>query len=120
MFIPQPYLNRFVCSLLHNPLRMPSVMWTACKETVCESVCEYTGVYVYVCDSVCMRQRVTLEKRVLFDSLICKYVFIRFFDNVLYNYVKEKDVHKILDKVSTGILIYLYNSRALHSLIVKI
>lgn len=67
-----------------------------------------------------MRQRVTLEKRVLFDSLICKYVFIRFFDNVLYNYVKEKDVHKILDKVSTGILIYLYNSRALHSLIVKI
>lgn len=48
MFIPQPYLNCFVCSLLHNPLRMPSVLCSAWKKT------EYEGVWVHRCVSVCV------------------------------------------------------------------
>lgn len=50
MFIPQPYLNCFVCSLLHNPLRMPSVLCTAWKKTVRGNRC--VSVYVSECVTV--------------------------------------------------------------------
>lgn len=38
--IPQPYLNCFVCSLLHNPQRMPSVL-CSCMDAVWR--CDWSG-----------------------------------------------------------------------------
>lgn len=57
---------------------MPSVLCIAWKKTV------YEGVWIHRCVSacvhcMCVRVYDTGEAlRVLFDSLICKYVFIRF------------------------------------------
>lgn len=73
VFFPQPYLNCFVRSLLHSPLRMPSVSRVAWEKTL-YGVCECASVWRSLEDAL-----------QLIDLYIC---FHKVFDNVS-NDVKE-------------------------------